>query len=249
MSNLPRLCMFCSQGIVPAELTMEHFVPKCLWEKKHRPDRMRTVPAHKACNTSFSEDNEYFRNILILEQGATQKCEGAKTVAENTIRRMIAERPGVLVAAARNFRDRPVTTETGLCVGIEPSFEVDVSRIQRVLFNVMKGIYFTTQKLPMPQDFELEVYDTDHLDGAPYRRTVESMVDWQSFGDDVFCCRYRCFGTPAIGMACLMKFYNNRMFYGAALSPQMIEEERNRDVFIPSRPGSPILIPRHRAEL
>ena len=59
---------------------------------------MRTVPAHKACNTSFSEDNEHFRNVLILEQGAVHKREGAKTVAENTIHRIIEDRTARVLA-------------------------------------------------------------------------------------------------------------------------------------------------------
>ena len=99
----------------------------------------------------------------------------------------------------------------------------------------------------MPQDFELEVHDTRLVDPAPYRRVIDSMVYWQSFGDDALQCRYVVFGKPARGIACLMRFYNHREFYGVALSPQMVEEERNKELFVPMRPDSPILVPRHRA--
>ena len=161
----------------------------------------------------------------------------------------VLSRPGTIAKAAKNYCERPVMTPTGIYVGDKPAFDVDVSRITRVLVNVMKGIYYTIEKTPMPQDFELEVYDTNYLDVAPFRRTVESMVDWQSFGDDAFCCRYRFFRKPpAEGMVCLMRFYNRREFYGVALSPQMVAEERGREQFVPSRPDSPILVPRHRAE-
>lgn len=248
MNDLPNLCMFCGREIEPQEMSAEHFVPKCLWEKKCRPDRTRTVPAHKSCNSSFSDDNDYFRNVLVLEEGAVENCEAARIVSEQTVERMIQKRPGTIIKAAKNFRERPVMTASGIYVGEKPAFEVDVSRITRVLFNVMKGIFYVTQKVPMPQNFEPEVYDTNLLDPAPFRRTVEAMVDWQSFGDDAFQCRYVLFGKPAHGMACLMRFYNHREFYGVALSPQLVEEERNRDVFVPSRPDSPILVPRHIAE-
>jgi hypothetical protein len=162
---------------------------------------------------------------------------------------MLSKRPGTLIKAAKNLREVPVTTPTGIYIGDKPAFEVDVSRITRVLVNVMKGIFYTIEKTPMPLDFELEVYDTNYLDIAPFRRTVESMVGWQSLGDNAFCCRYRFFRKPpTAGMVCLMRFYNLREFYGVALSPQMVAEERNREAFVPTRRDSPILIPRHQAE-
>ncbi len=84
MSN--ELCMFCGKEIDEAELTREHFVPKCLWEKGHRPIKTRTLPAHKSCNSSFSEDNDYFRDVLASEIGA-EKNEAARLVQQGSLKR------------------------------------------------------------------------------------------------------------------------------------------------------------------
>ncbi len=248
MNRLPMLCMFCGKDETHGPMNREDFAPRGLWEKGHRPPFVRKVPAHIACNSAFSEDNEYFRDVLALELGAVEKCDAAKLVVEGAIDRKLAKRPGSIAKTLKNFRNRPIVTPSGLLIGEMPGFEVDPTRIQRVLFNVMKGIYFTAQKTPMPLDFQLEVYDTQCIEEDPYRRTVESMVPWQTFGDDAFMCRYRMFGKPTKGMACLMHFYKNRMFYGIAMSPQMEEEEKNREMFLPASPKSPILVPRHRAE-
>jgi hypothetical protein len=176
MNDLPNLCMFCCGVIEQADLSMEHFVPKCLWEDGYRPDHTQTVPAHKSCNNSFSKDNEYVRNVLVLEEGALKSCDGARIVSEQTIARMIQKRPGTIIKAMKNLGNRPVTTSTGIYVGNEPAFDVDGSRIARVLVNVMKGIFFLTQKVPMPHDFEPEVHDTNLLDRSQFRRTVDAMV-------------------------------------------------------------------------
>jgi len=245
MSRTPKLCMFCGEEISSVDLTMEHPVPRGLWEQGHRPQGMRTLPAHKTCNNGFSPDDEYFRNVMLLEDGAVQNCDAARIVDSQTVERMLQKRPGTLIKAAKNLREVRVADASGNS-SIRPVFDVDVSRIERVLFKVMKGIFYIAQKTPMPQDFVLEVCDTNLVDGAPFRRTVESMVDWQSFGDDAFQCRYLVIGRPAAAFACLMRFYQNRLFYGAALSPPFADQERSRDVFVPCRKGSSILVPSWR---
>jgi hypothetical protein len=190
MGEYPMLCMFCADEIAPDDLSMEHFVPKCLWEKKSRPEHIRTVPAHKACNNSFSDDNEYFRTVLVLEEGATERCEAARKVGGGAIRRMFQSRFGTLVKAAKNLGERPVQTKAGIFIGNRPIYEIDWPRMQRVLFNVMAGIYYTVEKKPMPPGFILDVADVQDVQLASYERMISSMVDWQGFGDDAFLCRY-----------------------------------------------------------
>ena len=83
------LCMFCGDQIPAGQLTMEHFVPKGLWEKGYRPNKMKTLPAHQACNQSFSGDNEYFRDVLVMENGVQQHRRHSTSVAPR-LRRSVA---------------------------------------------------------------------------------------------------------------------------------------------------------------
>ena len=64
----PKLCVFCGGDRSMGLMNKEHFVPKCLWADQ-RPPYTKTVPAHKECNSKFASDNDYFRDVLIMEAG------------------------------------------------------------------------------------------------------------------------------------------------------------------------------------
>jgi|GEM_PF-6697640 len=245
MKKNQKLCMFCGKDKSHGSMSREHFVPKCLWEKGHRPLRTRTVWAHGSCNSSCSEDNEYFRDVLLMEEGADNN-EAARTVAQGAFKRKLDEQFGSVCKAIKNPAMRPVTTLSGIYLGHQHSFEVDWTRIRRVLFNVMKGIFQTIEKRPMPEDFMWGVQDVRFLEMAPYDKTIQDMVPWQSFGDDAFLCRYRFMRRPeTVGLDCLMQFYRNRVFFGQAVSPTYIE---SRFGFVPFNTMSTILVPSFAAD-
>ncbi|MCL4204732.1 MAG: hypothetical protein KJ000_19790 [Pirellulaceae bacterium] len=240
------MCMFCGGEIESEELTMEHFVPKCLWEKGHRPDKTKTLPAHKDCNNAFSEDNEYFRDVIVMEEGAERHPEGQR-VREGAIQRKLNERFGSIVKSLKNLRMRRVYTPTGIYLGNRPTFEVEWERFERVLCNVIKGVFYVARKQPLPRDFIISVSDIRTLDPEWVTRTVSFMVPWQSFGDSAFCCRYVVSSKkPIEKITCLMQFYENRLFLGEAVSPKVFGDDG--DVFVPVRDGASILVPRWTAE-
>jgi hypothetical protein len=225
------LCMFCGEEIDDAELTREHFVPKCLWEKGNRPNETRTLPAHNSCNSSFSEDNDYFRDVLALEMGA-EKNAAARLVQQGSLKRKFSKHPGAIRKNLSKTKHVWVTLPSGLTIR-SLSYEVDFNKITRVLWNVTKGIYYTTQGEPLPNDFVLEVVDLAIVDDEEYKAYVEStvkhMVGWQSFGDDAFACRYVVSSQrPITKMNCLMQFYGNRLFFGQALHPDEVAEMRRQ---------------------
>jgi hypothetical protein len=85
-----------------------------------------------------------------------------------------------------------------------------------VLHNVMKGIFYSVQQQPIGQDVEFRVdVATDEVI-LPVADLIGSMSQWVGFGDDVFLCRYVFFPLQPQGLACLMKFYNRRVFLGLA---------------------------------
>ena len=227
MGTSKPLCMFCGREIDDIELTQEHFVPKCLWEKGSRPNKTRTLPAHRSCNNSFSEDNDYFRDVLAAEMGA-EKNEAARLVQQGSLKRKLSKRPGAIFKNLSNIKHVWVTLPSGLVIQTL-SYEVDSNRIARVLHNVIKGIYYTTQREPLPEGYVLEAVDLAIVDDKEYsgfvQKTVSLMVDWQSFGDDAFACRYVVSSSkPITKMNCLMQFYGNRLFFGQALHPDEVEK-------------------------
>lgn len=221
MAHPKKLCMFCGKGPRPGDkLTSEHFVPKCLWDKE-RPTLMRTVPAHRSCNGAFAADNEYFRDVLILEAGAHEHPEVIK-LHQNSFQRKLTNQYGRVRSTLKDLSLRPAFSKGGLYLGHAPAFDCDWPRMIRVLQNVMRGIYFTVKKEPMPLDMQFNI--SVPYDSPRNRELVEPMMPWQGFGDDVFACRYG-FNTEYPGsIACLMKFYQYRMFLGFAMPKRFLNQ-------------------------
>lgn len=243
----PKLCMFCGDEVHPDQLTKEHFVPQGLWEKGHRPEKMRPLPAHKACNKAFSEDNEYFRDVMIMSVGAHQRHPEVQRLQAGAVHRKFKERFGSIVKTLRNLRMWHIRTPSGLYLGRRPVFEADWQRMKRVLCNIMKGVFYVSQKCPMPHDFIIDVSDVCHVNQEWLEKTVRFMCPWQSFGDTVFCCRYVVSSTkPITRMKCLMQFYEHKLYVGAAIAPELLGKDC--DLFIPAKTGSSILVPRWTAE-
>lgn len=241
-----QLCMFCGSDIQPDQLTSEHFVPKALWEKGCHPQKTKTLPAHKTCNQAFSDDNEYFRDVMAMEDGVQQHPE-AQRVQAGAIRRKFRKRFGSIVNTLKNLGVRRVHTPSGIDLGIRPTFEVDWGRIQRVLCNVMKGIFYVSQNRPLPQEFVTCVADVRSFDSEYVAKLVSFMVPWQSFGDSTFRCRYVVSSKkPVEKMTCLMQFYENRLFVGEAVSPALLGCDG--ELFVPARDGSAVVVPRWAAE-
>lgn len=242
-----RQCMFCTQEIEPDELTMEHPVPKGLWEKGRRPTLMKTLPAHRSCNQSFSADNEYFRDVILFEDGIERHPE-AKAVQDGAISRKMKKQFGSIAKNLKGLGKRHVRTLAGIDLGIQPAYDVDWSRMERVLHNVLKGVFYISQKRPLPSDFVIFFPRPDSEVDPHWIANVESsMCPWQSFGDTVFCCRYaRSSRDPIQKFACAMLFYEHRLFIGEAIDPRLLGE--GGELFVPAKRQSTILVPCWAAE-
>lgn len=236
------LCMFCGGEVSPDQATMEHFVPKSLWEKGYRPKGTKTLPAHKECNNSFSDDNEYFRDVMVMEDGV-ERHPVARRVQQGAIHRKFAERFGSIVKTLKNLGLRRVHTPSGIYVGNHPTFEVDWPRIERVLCNVLKGVFYVTQQRPLPREFVISVSDVRVLNRDWVDKVISFMVPWQSFGDSAFGCRYVVSSRqPIEKITCLMQFYEKRLFLAEAITPELLGA--NGNLFVPANKESAIVIPR-----
>lgn len=219
MDEKLKLCMFCGKEIRPEDLTWEHFAPKGLWDKE-RPQGTRTVPAHRSCNQSYSDDNEYFRDVLVSELGADKHPEVKKILA-GTLERKLKKRPGSLAKTFKGLAIREVATSSGLLIGTAPSFSIEWDRLERVLINIMRGVYFITQNAPLPQDWKCSARAVDETLFEEIKNLISRMPPTQTFGDTVFKTRYLCDTKGAF--YCLLQFYENRLFLAQSMSRSFYE--------------------------
>jgi len=208
--------MFCGRGSEFGPMNREHFVPRALWASS-RPEKTRTLPAHISCNRSFSADNEYFRDVLAMEEGA-QKHPEVQRLQAGTLKRKLETRFGSVKQTLVDLRLRPVMTKSGIYLGHAPSFKCDWQRLERVLKNVMRGVYYTVQGKPLPQRNEFLI--NVPTDQQFLSEICQNMVPWQSFGDTVFMCRYGFNSELPGAMAVLMVFYEFRVFLGITRPPE-----------------------------
>jgi hypothetical protein len=191
-------------------MNMEHFVPKCLWAGR-RPEKTLTVPAHVACNSQFADDNEYFRTVIAFDDSCRVHPE-AKRVLGGPVRRMMRNRPGHFLRQAKDYARRPRVTEMGLYLGYQPSFTIDTARIERVLQNVVKGLFYAVMGKPLAQGRVIRIDSVGDLMDENTRFFVGRMGPVLHFGDDVFACRYT-YPEDKEDIACLMAFYRHKMYF------------------------------------
>jgi hypothetical protein len=154
-----------------------------------------------------------------MEEGADRHPEVQK-LHRGKMARKFEKRFGSVKKTLRDLQLRDISTPSGLYVGKFPTFRVEWPRMQLVLKNVMKGIFYSVREYPIPQDikFHVEVATDSRL--VPLKNLVGAMTPWSDFGDDVFRCRYVFEEGPEDAMVCLMQFYRNRIFFGVA-SPNL----------------------------
>lgn len=211
MSRL-KLCMFCGGGPELGKMNREHFVPRNLWSGA-RPRFTKSHWAHVACNGACSQDDEYFRDVLLSQESIDRHPE-ARAVVNGPLRRTIERAPRKASKTFKNLGLRAAVTPAGIYVGERPCFDVEWSRMERVLQKVVKGIFCESQKRLVPQDCRIRVGRAQALINAGLCGIFESLGPWVGFGDDVFACRYRRDSRNADMMICLMAFYRFSYFYG-----------------------------------
>lgn len=220
------LCMFCGHDRTHGKMSREHFVPKGLWAGP-RPNRTVTLPAHVACNNRFAADNEYFRNALASHHTADAHPE-AKRLLEGKIRRELEKNPAKARKFFKNIRMVNVQTPSGLYLGQAPAFEVDPMRMERVLKNIVRGVFYVHRGYPLPPDVPLKVNPGDEHILSMAAPLIDKMPPkWRHFGDDVFACRYLIDARFKTFIACLMVFYRRISYFGLSMPPELAEERRN----------------------
>lgn len=134
-------CVYC--GTAPAD-TADHVPPKCLFAKDNR-SKLISVPSCRECNESFAKDDEYFRNVLSVDEKSLEFPD-AKEASISTLRSM--QRPDhykLLESTMRNIKF--VEDWTG-CIfrGIKPAYQFDGSRINGTVSRIIKGLFWHENK-------------------------------------------------------------------------------------------------------
>lgn len=206
------VCSLCGNS---ASLTKEHFVPRCLWSGA-RPPETETVYACENCNENSNEDDDYFRNILVLmfDQNHPEK----KILFETKVKRSLAKKPGIARELLGSKRIRPMYSACGQWLGSYPMLEVDADRVDRSLRKVFKGLYYIIKRKPFPKDGELLIISELNAQTKDAIDAIEKHLNPTfSFGDDIF--EWSFFQTRDGITGWRVAFYRSVLFYALGIDP------------------------------
>lgn len=156
-------CIYCLTR--PAE-TADHIPPKCLFAKP-RPSDLITVPCCLACNKKFERDDTYFRDCLVLDE-RTAHHPDAQATNKATLRGFARPRG---FGYARFFLSKvgfiQVRSPSGLHLGRQGAYDVNLHRLSRVAARVIRGLYYHEQKVPLPTEWQTLAYFSEGFSHLP----------------------------------------------------------------------------------
>lgn len=128
-------CVYCGD---PAT-TEDHVPPKSLFP----PDTegLITVPACLNCNNTSSQDDEFFRNVLVNDDRVRDHPEAQDLNAayERSLQRPQAQ--GLRAAMLRQRRRFPLISPAGIIHGQGTALETDFTRERKVLERITRGLF------------------------------------------------------------------------------------------------------------
>jgi hypothetical protein len=127
-------CTYCGAEGVPLE--RGHVAPKNLYPDSRRtPDlQLITVPECRACNHGWSDDEAYFRGVLLL---AGEPNEPVRELWSTSIRRSLNEKDGLRRASDLVERFVPVTVDGEHRKMIYPGED---PRVIRIIKKIVRGL-------------------------------------------------------------------------------------------------------------
>jgi hypothetical protein len=159
-TKFPRdMCAYCGSK---DDLTTDHVPPKSLFPKP-RPSNIITVPACRKCHFDTSEDDEYFRLMLLVREdvGEHPKAQANLDPIFRSLKRKEAE--GLRKSFSQSISMVELHTTGGLYIGDQPVYNVDMTRIPSVVERVVRGLYFAETCNPLGRNNKVLVYDDEYF--------------------------------------------------------------------------------------
>jgi hypothetical protein len=153
------VCVYCGTD---QNLTDDHVPPKAIFAKP-RPNNLITVPACMSCHGATSQDDEYFRVRLGLNDAASAHPD-VKSNIDSIFRGLHRQQArGMAKQLLADTFPVPLKTPSGLYVGQRLAFHVDVERIFRVIERTVRGLYYHEAGERIPDGYAVLVHSNETL--------------------------------------------------------------------------------------
>jgi len=218
-----RICVYCGAS---GKMTPDHIPPKGIFARP-RPSNLITVPACKDCNAGASEDDEYFKMCLGLNDQARGHPD-IKSQTDSIFRALYRpEARGISTKLVRETFRVDSISPSGLYLGKRYAFNVDLPRIFRVVERIVRGLYFHETGERLPHSHGVAVWSEETLVACGHdaiehaRNTIVApllQVQPKTVGPATF--SYRHLILPDLASAWLLGFYDRIFFLAVTTRDQ-----------------------------
>ncbi|MFQ5853812.1 MAG: hypothetical protein ACE5JU_24910, partial [Candidatus Binatia bacterium] len=154
MSNKLRQVGQCGYCGREQRLTRDHVPPRSLFPEPRSADLI-TVPCCEQCRAGWSNDDEYFRTVVInAEQLYGDKL--AAPVNDAMLRALSkTQKRRFSQMIIDSICEIPLETDSGIYLGCAPVLKFDQVRVNRVSQRIVHGLFFHEKGYPLPPDYEV----------------------------------------------------------------------------------------------
>jgi hypothetical protein len=145
-------CVYCG---VEQATTRDHVVPKCLFSKP-LPAFMVTAPVCLKCNQDKARDEQYLRDVLIVDIFSSEHPM-ARTIFEGEMTRAREHNRSEVARDAQDARMEPLHTQGGIYLGHYPTMPLDWERVSRTISAMIRGLYWQLRRETFPQGYSTSV--------------------------------------------------------------------------------------------
>ena len=143
-----RQCAYC--GEFKAQ-TRDHIPPKGLFPKP-LPSDLITVPCCEECRAGGSQDDEYFRAVLLAADNLENDPRAQKQIDIVSRSLRNPKKIGFGRMISRSLSEVEITTKAGIILGRKPAFKFDRERVNNVLGRIVRALFFREFSYPVPKD-------------------------------------------------------------------------------------------------
>jgi hypothetical protein len=130
-----RSCVYCGST---TQITREHVFPKNLFPSP-RPKDLVTVPACETCNTSYGQDDEYFRAFAVTP--AFEEATGRKMWDEKVFGSTLRRSPKLKKTLVDSLRKVEIKSPGGIYLGERHAVTFSRLRVDRIIEKSVRGLY------------------------------------------------------------------------------------------------------------
>lgn len=139
-------CAYCGNV---AELTDDHVIPKCLFQRP-LPSNPVKAPACFPCNNEKSKTDDYLRDFLVLDAYASDHKIAQALFRDKMISSVRQNSSALAKTALSKSKPHSVYSPGGIYIGDVLSFPIEAKGI---FSRIARGLYYNIQRKRIPDDY------------------------------------------------------------------------------------------------